>query len=284
MDKLNELVVWFMRRTFHVKYLFLFSLAQFCSADPLSGESVRPALKKEFPFVVSIGYKIGATNMINSQFCGGTVITKKHVVTAASCLKDKFPFHLEILGGSHDINLCDRYEIASWITYNSWASKNKQLKEFESLHIAIITLSKEFDESKIEPVLISSKPLKHYYGLTGVLVGWGDTKDGKTPEILQTSPVSILTKQKCMDKSKLLSTKKLIDEDKLLCSELSPSLMHGDEGGPLLYGRNILIGINIKRNLDNPHNEFFTVNYHNSLNNYRNFFYYVIAGYQYSVA
>lgn len=53
----------------------------------------------EYPMMV------GIVDEINNQvFCGGVIISTKHVLTAAHCLKQKDANNLGILIGDHDLS------------------------------------------------------------------------------------------------------------------------------------------------------------------------------------
>ncbi|KAJ8670113.1 hypothetical protein QAD02_001372, partial [Eretmocerus hayati] len=205
--------------------LFYLSISLSC-VEPLIGNSVRPALDKEFPFVVSIVDKSkdlsSGLPLAQRIFCGGTVVTTKHVLTIANCLRGKSSQQLQIFGGSSDIRLCDSYDVSSWKSYNKWALENGASQEYIAYDIAMITLSGNINQARIQPVLISPKPVNYFYGKIGTLVGWGDTIDGSTPEIMQTSSVRILNMEECTAMAMSTGTKVKIQNRKLLCSDVDP--------------------------------------------------------------
>lgn len=101
----------------------------------LRGENVRDSEINEFPSVVSIGVKD------NTHVCTGTLITSKHVLTAAHCLTIVNPAITEIIVGSIDREHGKIHHASHWIAYAEW--KNRSNNEYNPLEhdIAIITVT-----------------------------------------------------------------------------------------------------------------------------------------------
>lgn len=109
------------------------------------GNNVKPAETMEFPFVVSLSFSKQSREKLRYlyHFCGGSLITDKHVITAAHCIENKQPLEVLVMVGSVDLNEGKMHTIRSWITYNEWARENNMLTEFPLNDIAVIVVSIE---------------------------------------------------------------------------------------------------------------------------------------------
>ncbi|KAJ8670115.1 hypothetical protein QAD02_001374 [Eretmocerus hayati] len=207
-----------------------------------------------------------------------------HVITAASCVTGKRTDEIRIFAGSNTLSLCDKYDVDTWLIHNDWAYKNGQPTLFSFMDIAIIRLTKKVDERKVRPALISPKLLKHFYGLDGTLAGWSGTDDETRTKIMQTSMTKILTKDECYFEVPNQYMRSAIRNQEILCSESNQYFSHGYEGGPILYGTNIFIGVNLQKSPGVTDTKYKRLNFYTGLENHRKFFYYATAGAQFSVA
>lgn len=104
--------------------------------ESLEGSRVVAAENQEFPFVASL------QNLRGHHFCSGTLVTGKHVITAAHCLEDQCEGQVEVVIGSADWTTpSEAYAIESWLTYNAWATRLRSRLATDFNDIAIITVS-----------------------------------------------------------------------------------------------------------------------------------------------
>ncbi|OXU23400.1 hypothetical protein TSAR_002109 [Trichomalopsis sarcophagae] len=206
-------------------------------SDPKN--AAEKALFSDYPFI-ELSYKSG-------HFCGGLLVTKRHVVTAAHSFDtDEKKAHVRVLVGiSNFYQEPEVIDVEGWTKYVDWP-----LRKLESPYhdIAVLKLKKEVTTPNV--VLI---PLynKHYDKSDIHLesIEWGRTeKSNESPDLLKI-PLKIVPRAKCeREFQDLLGDKYYIRMWKL-CTR-SPKKLYlgsGDSGGPLIYKENgvmKLFGVN----------------------------------------
>lgn len=98
-------------------------------------------MSNEYPFIASIGLK--ARNFLEKRyhFCGGSLITRTHVLTAAHCVENRRYSEMDVVIGEINLrNALYTYEVDNWITYNDWAQSRNISIVLSYNDIAILTV------------------------------------------------------------------------------------------------------------------------------------------------
>merc|ERR1712083_560063 len=216
-----------------------------CNCAPVSssdrivgGKEVNPKYKLPYQVLVSPCNKQGGCFM-----CGGTILNKRYVVTAAHCLYDgqtqmtlKGGAKFRVMVGEHD---------------HCKAQGSFVLASVDN-DIAILKLSKDLTFSdKIKPACLPTNATKDYSGKASTVSGWGGTK-ANTPMEPVDQPRQCTLKETIINILKP-SSKKCSDfigdssSTTLLCGWAKGSdACQGDSGGPLTVAENgkyVLLGV-----------------------------------------
>lgn len=184
------------------------------------------AVKGEFPFIVSLQSSWGG------HFCGGSLIKKNWVLTAAHCI----PGGIEtVVIGLHDQSSQDveRLAVEKVIPHPDY---NNKPQDFD---FALIQLK---GESKFSPVALNRAEIPAEAQM--VTAGWGATSEGGgLANLLQKVTVPYVTADRC---SKAYPGK---ITERMLCAGFDKGgkdSCQGDSGGPLVLGsgdQRVLAGV-----------------------------------------
>lgn len=212
----------------------------------------KPAFPGQFPWAVSLRKRVVSTDNFNHH-CAGSLITAKHVVTAAHCLHQTKNDDWEVVAGEHRPGAVEKGEQIRKVEVMAPHPEYKY-PSFRN-DLALLTLSKNVSWTNlVGPICLPSNQ-DDFTESDGTIVGWGynaEREDGGKPtDLLMYAKVPILSNENCRkwfantDKSFLGEMIK----DSHLCAGLRQGGRdgcQGDSGGPLTEEDdllNMLIGI-----------------------------------------
>merc|ERR1711872_529559 len=210
-------------------------------AEIVGGHTV---LEQEFPWVAAIGQKMSEHD--EKYFCGGTLITNRHVLTAAHCITTNENM-LVLLGTKNLTNsLSTRRGIKLVHIHPDWTKQSLQHD------MAIIELDEKIQPTwNLEPICLSASDVQ-VENRSGVVSGWGRVLfNGSSSNQLLAAEVEILTRSKCVESYAVLN-----GTTGLLCARrdflkqgangIVSDSCQGDSGGGLVVveeDRGYLVGI-----------------------------------------
>ncbi|XP_016961686.1 serine proteinase stubble [Drosophila biarmipes] len=199
----------------------------------------------EFPWIAVL-FKSG------KQFCGGSLITNSHILTAAHCVARMTSWDVAALTAHlGDYNIGTDFEVQHVSRRIKRLVRHKGF-EFSHLHndVAILTLSEPVPFTReIQPICLPTSPSQQsrsYSGQVATVAGWGSLREnGPQPSILQKVDIPIWANSECARKYGRAAPGGII-ESMICAGQAAKDSCSGDSGGPMIIndgGRYTQVGI-----------------------------------------
>jgi len=188
------------------------------------------AIPHEYPFMAAL-------LNLQRQFCGGSLIDKNHILTAAHCVAHMSKYdvqNLRVRLGDHNIR---SNGASDGQTVEKKVRRVIRHKGFSSStlwnDVAILTLEDDVQyTNNIQPICLA-RGSQNYVGNTVTVAGWGTLSEGGSqPSNLMKVNVKVWTNQRCKE-SYGSSAPGGITKHMLCASEYNRDSCSGDSGGPL---------------------------------------------------
>jgi len=185
-------------------------------------------------------WQVGLVSASGSHpWCGGTLISSQHVLTAAHCTDGASPSSIAVLLGEHKIDDQNYNRVAiSAITDHPGYNSGTLDSDF-----SILTLAEPvtFSDS-VSPACLPASTSQDYAGQVATVSGWGTlSSGGNQPTVLNDVDVTIQTNQACND-----AYGNQITDNMICAAGPGKDSCQGDSGGPLVTQENghyTLVGV-----------------------------------------
>nr|QHB21584.1 venom S1 protease 7 [Platymeris rhadamanthus] len=184
----------------------------------------------EYPMMAGLYYKPKKI-----LFCGGTIITQYHVITAAHCTE---PFEesvtdLQVVLGEHDQDKVDESSATVYLDVESFTAHPEYYLVGHKHDMSILTLiSKILFTHAIGPACM---PIERYdmVGHKIKVLGWGKLSEkGPASKVLMKVYLNVVPLEDCVKEYEYIG----IQEKRQVCTyHPTKDSCQGDSGGPLLW-------------------------------------------------
>ncbi|XP_040071028.3 chymotrypsin-like protease CTRL-1 [Ixodes scapularis] len=232
--------------SFHDEYCELCGVRGAAASGSVQGGTAQivggtAATPLEFPWQISLRV-IRLPNTDLRHICGGSIINKQYVDTAAHCILEESPSNYIVVIGDQNLNVVDPYEqriaVANITIHSQW---NPSTLNYD---YALLKLARPLNftgsEKALMPICLPT-PNQEFDGMTCTASGWGLTKDrtqgGNISQSLQKVDLPIVAYGACRSYYRLSN---IVVQNTMICAGPEfggKGTCQGDSGGPLQCAR-----------------------------------------------
>ncbi|KAF7399702.1 hypothetical protein HZH68_008294 [Vespula germanica] len=190
----------------------------------VNGVDAKPG---EIPYQISLQMKLS-----NFHFCGGSILNKNYVITAAHCVLTKSKNNIQVVAGTNYLNdeKSSIHNVKNIIVHENYNPSDSWKND-----IALLEVVEPFSETKL--ISFINLPTSHDVinaNDRAVISGWGRLwQNGATTKKLQRAQIYIADQTYCRN---MYSKMNYNIHDSHICAydpESPRGSCHGDSGGPL---------------------------------------------------
>nr|ACJ22639.1 S1 type peptidase [Octopus kaurna] len=180
----------------------------------------------EFPHMVFISISLTT----GESYCGATLISDKHVLTAAHCIENGVKSITAHFGSTNKNNAKVKVGVRQWVLHPDYVKRHTIDND-----IAVLELRKPVPTSRcIQPIDVPNPGDKLYKRC--VTAGWGKTaENGIYPTQMRRTNIDIIPNDKCQNYSPGATIQQHICVGDLLRD--GTNICNGDSGGGLICRR-----------------------------------------------
>ncbi|KAJ8724377.1 hypothetical protein PYW08_015851 [Mythimna loreyi] len=173
-------------------------------------------------------------NVTGHHVCGGAVVSKWYVVTAAHCVHGANPRFMNIVAGTNNLDVGGkRYKVASIIVYDRYNSTSREHD------IGLLRTKRPFDLRFIEILELRRQTLEEGDEVT--LVGFGAQKPhGSSTRKMYVLELPVFNQEIC--EYAMRYNRPVTDGMFCTFTKIGEGTCHGDSGSPLIKGKE-LVGV-----------------------------------------
>lgn len=193
----------------------------------------RETLINEYVFPVSIKYVTD-----KQGFCGGSIITRRHILTAAHCIHD-ITKPIQVVVGEHDFNSDFETNVTDIIPVRQIVKHERYNHDEMTNDIAILVLGRDIIfNNLVGPICLPNEP----YDVLGQylkVLGWGMTStNGKFSNVLQKVDLKVVPLSDCA--ARYTNEIDLRNPKQICTFAHQRDSCQGDSGGPLVYHDSVI--------------------------------------------
>nr|AQM58439.1 venom s1 protease with cub domain 7 [Pristhesancus plagipennis] len=185
----------------------------------------REASPNEYPWIVALKAYFGEA-FIN---CGGSIVTQRHVLTAAHCLVNMYvdmaevkPQDVIVYTGAHNLNKLSP-SVRQYKAEKIFVRPEFIKQYTHDFAMVVVDSDIEFSQT-VGPICLSPKRIAEINQKITIL-GWGKTQTGNPSPVLMKAKTAVIDPRKCNDINPWE-----------VCTRAKPSATcTGDSGGPLSW-------------------------------------------------